>query len=298
MKSSDWLKVGGEGVLGAFGCGGDIDSQPPKDNTGIVQSVSSSLKIPKLSDLEQKVSGFSPQAGNKKELLEQADYGERFHSSVSLFVGNYTLGVSGGWLGYDFEHGKRVELWEVEKLRGNAGAIRHNVEYNDDYTLRRCDAAEELYGIMKKAEKEGHLDDAAKVIGYLDRASSRTQSVFSSFGFFYGHDSNNKGPKNVLGFNGRDSAEVRRMTKRARTAFDSLSEDVRNELTMWVGRYGHDALQGITATTILFKDNQPDSVTSARVLPDVPAAPISGKDTFYGRFGEDLLRGYGLVPQA
>ena len=107
--------------------------------------------------------------------------------------------MSSGWLGYRFEHQEKVEQWEVEKLRSNAWAIRHNGEDNSDYTLRRCDAAEELYGIMEKAEKEGHLDEAAKVIGYLDRASSRTQSVFSSFKFFYENDSNNEGSKNVLG---------------------------------------------------------------------------------------------------
>lgn len=269
MRFSDLLKVGAAGVLGAFGCGGDMDSQPPKDNVGIVQSVSSPLKVPQLSDLEMRVSGLSPKEG----LLEQADYGERFHSSVSLFVGNYTLGVSSGWLGYRFEHQERVEPWEVEKLNSNARAIRHNGENNSEYTLRRCDASEELYGIMKKAEKEGHLDETAQVIGYLDRASSKTQSVFSSFKFFYENDCNNEGPKNILGFYGKDSAEVREMTERARTAFGSLSDDVRDELTMWVGRYGHDALQGMTATT----------------------APTFGKDTFYGRFGEDLLRGYGLV---
>lgn len=293
MRFSDWLKVGAAGVLGAFGCGGDIDSKPPKDHVSIVQLVSSSLKIPQLSDLEQTVSTFSPEAGNKERLLEQADYGERFHGSVSLFVGNYTLGVSSGWWGYRFEHQERVEPWEVEKLRSNALAIRYNGEDNSDHTLRRCDAAEELYGIMKKAEKEGHVDDAAQVIGYLDKVPSRTQSVFSSFKFFYENDSNNEGPTNIRWY-GQDVAEVREMTERARTAFGSLSDDVRDELTMWVGRYGHDALQGMTATTILFKDNQPNSVTRARVLSEVPAAPTFGKDAFYGRFGEDLLRGYGL----
>ncbi|HIH58639.1 MAG TPA: hypothetical protein HA294_01405 [Nanoarchaeota archaeon] len=295
MKFSDWLKVGTAGVLGAVGCGGDIDSQPPKDNVGIVQSAQSSLKVPQLSDLERKVSGLSPEESSKEGLLEQADYGERFHSSVSLFVGNYTLGVSSGWLGYRFEHQEKVEPWEIEKLRSNALAIRNNGEDNSAYTLRRCDAAEELYGIMKRAEKEGHLDEATKVIGYFDRASSRTQSVFSSFKFFYGNDSNNEGPRNILGRYGEDAAEVGDMTERARTAFGSLSEDVRSELTMWVGRYGHDALQGMNAETIFFKDNQPDRVTRARVLPDVPVAPTFGKDTFYRQFGENLLKGYGLV---
>lgn len=295
MKFPDWLKVGAAGVLGVFGCGRDIDSQPPKYNRDIVQSTNPTLKVPELSDLERTVSAFSLEGSNKDGLLEQADYGERFHSSVSLFVGNYTLGVSSGWLGYRFEHQEKVKQWEIEKLRSNARAIRDNGEDNSDYTLRRCDAAEELYGIMKKAEKEGHLDDAAKVIGYLDRASSRTQSVFSNFKFFYEPESNNEGSINIRGWDGKDVADVREMTERARTAFGSLSEDVRDELTMWVGHYGHDALQGMTTTTILLKDNQLDRVTSARVLSEVPAAPTFGKDTFYERFGEDLLRGYGLV---
>lgn len=294
MRFSDWLKARA-GVLGAFGCGGDIDSQPPKDNGGIVQSTNSILKVPELSDLERTVYAFSSEGSNKERLLEQVDYGERFHSSVSLFVGNYTLSVSSGWLGYRFEHQEKVEPRDVEKLRSVAWAIRHNGEDNSDHTLRRCDAAEELYGILEKAEKEGNLDEAAKVVGYLDRASSRTQSVFSSFKFYYENNPNNEGPKKVLRWYGRDVAEVREMTGRARTAFGSLSEDGRDKLTMWVGRYGHDALQGMTATTILFKDNQPDSVTSTRVLSDVPAAPTFGKDVFYERFGKDLLRGYGLV---
>ena len=82
MRFSDWLKVGAAGVLGTFGCGRDIDNQPPKDNGGIVQSANSPLRVPQLSDLERKVSAFSSEGSNKDELLGQADYGERFHSSV------------------------------------------------------------------------------------------------------------------------------------------------------------------------------------------------------------------------
>src|SRR3989338_9714566 len=178
MKFSDWLKINIAGVFGAVGCSGDIDSQPPKDCVVIVQLSQSSLKFPQLCDLERKVFDLSSEKSSKEVVLEQADYGERFHGAVSLFVGNYTLGVSSGWLGYRFEHQETVKPWEIEKLRSNAGAIRNNGEDNSAYTLRRCDAAEELYGIMKRAEKEGHLDEATKVIGYFDRASSRTQSVF------------------------------------------------------------------------------------------------------------------------
>ena len=97
-----------------------------------------------------------------------------------------------------------------------------------------------------RAEKEGHLDEAAKVIGYFDRASSRTQTVFSSFKFFYGNDPNNKYLINILG---RYRNDIEEMTKQAIITFGSLSEDVRSELTMWVGRYGHDALQSIMTIT-------------------------------------------------
>lgn len=298
MRSSDWLKTGAAGVLGAFGCGGDIASQSPKDKGDIVQSVSTPLNVPQFSDLERKVSLFSPEGGNKEGLLEQADYGKRFHSSVSLFLGNYTLGVSSGWFGYDFEKGRKVRLWEVALLRDKARAIRYNGGDNDADTLKRCDAAEELYGIMNKAEKEGHLDEAGKIIGYLDRASSITTSAFWHFKISYGSNFNNDTPKDIVGWYTNHAAEIRGVAKGVRREFGSLSTEVRDELTMWIGRYGHDALQGMTAETYWFRDNAVDRITRTRVLPDIPTTPTFRRDAFYRRFGEDLLRGYGLMTES
>ncbi len=97
MRFSDWLRRGILGALGIVGCGGDIDLQSPKDNAAISQTASSLLLIPQFSELEKKVSSFSPEKSYSTDLLEFADYGERFYGSVSLFIGNYTLGVSSGW---------------------------------------------------------------------------------------------------------------------------------------------------------------------------------------------------------
>lgn len=268
---------------------------PPQDNGNIATPTQSSLNVPQFSDLERKVIDFSSESGDKTDLLAQADYGERFHSSVSLFVGNYTLGESSNFA-YALEHNEPVWPWMVEKLLSFASAIRNNGESNSDYTIRRCEAAEGLYEILKKAEKEGHIDEAGKVVGYLDRASSMKQSVFSGFGFFYQHDSNHQdGPRTILSWYRQDVFKVQEMTERAKTAFGSLSGEVRNELTAWVGKYGHDALEGMSSQTIWFKDNKPDRITHVKMLPDIPPAPLFGKDIFYQRFGEDLMCGYGLI---
>lgn len=229
--------------------------------------------VPQVSELEQKVSSFSPETGSSEELLRQADYGKRVHGSLLSFVENSTF-HSIDWWGYHFEHQESVEPWEVERLRTRAREIKPN----DDYTLRQCAAAaEKLYDIMEKADKEGHLDQAAQVIGYLDRVSLKTRSIFSGFGFFYEHNSRTTSPTAILRWYALDASEVREMESRARALFNSLSDDVRDELTQWVGRYGHDALR------------------RARVFSDVPAAPASGQDTFYRQFGEHLLKKYGLV---
>lgn len=270
MGFSNWLRAGAVGVLGALSPGCDWKSD---DNAGIVQPAQYFFKVPQLSDLERKISAFSPETGSKEELLKQADYGERFHQSFSLFVANYTLGGSSDWWGYRFEHRGKVESWVVEKLKSNALVIRHNGENNSEYTLRRCDAAEELYGIMKKAEKEGHLNEVAKVVGYLDRASSRTQSIFSRFKFFYENASADKSPKDAWRY-WDDVRVIRDMEIRAERLFSSLSENVRNELAGWVGCYGYDGLR--------------------QSFPEIPTAPTSRKDEFYERLGKDLLKGYGL----
>lgn len=244
--------------------------------------------------MERKVAEFSAELGDKTGLLAQADYGERFHSSVSLFVGNYTLGKSSNFA-YALENNKPIEPWMVEQLRSFASAIRNNGESNSDYTIHRCEAAEGLYEILKKAEEEGHIDEACKVVGYLERAPLMTQSAFSGFGFFYQHDSNEAGPRTILSWYRRDAFKVEEMTERAKIAFSFLSGEIRNELTAWVGKYGHDALEGMSSQTIWFKDNEPDRITNAKMLPEIPAAPLFGKDSFYQRFGEDLMRGYGLI---
>ncbi len=273
MKYSNWLRAGAVGVLGALGgLGCDTASQPPKDS--VVQSAYSRLSVPQLSNLQRKVSAFSPEAGNREELLKQADYGGEFHSSFSLFVANSTLGVS-SWFTYDFENDRKVDSYDVDRLTSTAGAVRANTPGR----CTDCTAAEELHGILKKAEKEGHLNEAVKVMGYLDRVSSRTGAVFSGFKFFYGNDPNRK-PKEVWEGYIRDAREIRNMESRASTAFSSLSEKVRNELVMWVGRYGHGVLQ--------------DKITETGVRLS-PAAPTSGQDTFYRQLGEDLLKGYGLI---
>ncbi|MBI4175752.1 MAG: hypothetical protein HY518_00970 [Candidatus Aenigmarchaeota archaeon] len=290
MRYSNWLRIGAAGILGLAGCTNNID------NRSISQPLYS-LKVPQLSDIEKEVAAFSGDGIKKQRLLKQADYGERFHSSVSLFVGNYTLLVSGDFA-YAFERDAVIDMSDVEKLKNNAIAIRHNGEDNSDSTLRRCAAAEELYAIMKTAESKGHLDGAAKIIGYLDRVSSRTHSVLSGFEFFFERDRGGNGPDDTWLSYKSDIAEVRDMAGRARGMFNTLPEDVRNGLTVWIGRYGHEALNGSRSETILFENNRPDGVIVEEMLPNIHDAPEGGKDLFYKSFGGDLLKGYGLLTES
>ncbi len=103
---------------------------------------------------------------------------------------------------------------------------------------------------MKKAEKQGHVDEAAKVIGYLDWAAGKTHSAFWGFKVSYEHDPNTRNPQDILGWHRREAVEVAVMIGSAEKAWNSLSEKVRDELTMWIGRYGHEELTGMTSETI------------------------------------------------
>ncbi len=264
MRFKDWLKVGTAGILSVLGYDTNANIPPPHNNGGQVQSVNFALKVPQLSDLEKKVASFCSEEGDKKELLAQGEYGDQFHTYFLLFIANSTLGVSHNF-GDAFIENKPIGRGVIEKLNYSASFIGNN-------------RTEDLYEILKKAEKEGHLDAVAHVMGYLDRASVRTKSIFSAFNFFYGTDSNTDSAQKILGRYEDNITEIREMTGRARTAFGSLSKEIRSELTRWVGTYGHASLQ--------------------KALADVPAAPLLEKDVFYQRFGEDLLRGYGLLKQA
>ncbi len=251
--------------------------------------------FPTLSDLERKISSLGDEEDAKHHLLEQAECGARFHSSVSLFIGNYTLGKSHNF-SYALEQEQPIEPWMVRQLGSFAWAIRHNGERNSPYTLQRCTAAEELQRILEAAP--GATDSAARVIGYLDRGSGSISRIFSGFHFFYEHDSQNLRPEILWGSYGSPRREAHALAFLARTAFDSIPESVQHSLLGWIGKYGHEALQGMTQMTIHFKDNRPDQTTITKVLPSMPEAPALGKDTFYRTFGEELVRGYGLIPRA
>jgi len=139
------------------------------------------------------------------------------------------------------------------------------------------------------------MDEAAKVIGYLNHSSREISNIFSSFHFFYEQNSNDQHPKVLFDSYKRQRMETEALTSHAKKLFGSLSDEVQNSLIRWIGCYGHGALQETTQTTIDFKDNKPNRITNAKMLPDIPPAPLFRKDTFYKRFGEDLLQGYGLM---
>ncbi len=167
---SSLLKISTVALLGMTGC--EYNNQIVNNSTEKVNDTSSthfSLNIPSLSELEQKVSVSSPQTENKQQLLKQAEYGQQVYRDISLFLANYTLGVSYSWSSYRFEHqdNRKADPSDLEMLRIRAHNIRYNNEINSADTLKRCTAAEELYGIMKKAEHEKHLDEISQVIGYI-----------------------------------------------------------------------------------------------------------------------------------
>lgn len=270
------------GVLGAVSC---ANVEPPPDES-IVDPAYSTLKFPTLSELEQKVSDFSLGQSSTEELLQQASYGTEFHGGVNLFLGNYVLGAS-GWLRHNFENREKTEPWQIEKLRSTAYAIRGGGEGNSGWTLRRCDASEKLYDIMKKAEEEGHVDEAAQVIGYVEYAAVETQSIFSSFGFFFGNKPQERNPAEVFGWYRNDKFEIEHAQARAEAGFSSLSKEVQSELVGWLGRYGYDSLRSYMRNV--------DAAATGNVSSEIPASPTLRKDAFYKRFGEDLLRGYGLM---
>ncbi len=116
-------------------------------------------------------------------------------------------------------------------------------------------------------------------ISYIQKASSERQHVFGGFHFFY--SLNDYVPpetsKDILQRYESEITQVQQRIPQAKKAFNSLSTDVKAELTAWFGEYSYDALSRM------------------KIIPNLPTTPLIGKDRFYTQFGTDLLKGYGLI---
>lgn len=249
------------------------------------------LPVPSPLDLEQRV--YTTPLGNeaaKSVLLEFTRYSERVHSAVGLFLGNYI--DHSGDLRYLFEHPKDFDYWP----RGFDSLTTHStIQLKRTEMPDRQDAQVTLKNIFADAKREGKLREAASVVGYLDYAAAKYHGTFDTFTFLYALDDINERKGYVYGWYDHDRKEVSEKTAEARRLFDSLPETIQDALVQWVGFFGHHAMGRMTTTTILFQEQR---VTHERTLPELPEAPKERADAFYRRFGEDILRGYGIpVPE-
>ncbi|GEM_PF-4228662 len=250
-----------------------------------------SFSFPSLSTLETAVArADGPEA--KPGLLELAKRGERFHSAVSLFVGNWTVLASN-----DFEdalrHGREdYKTIGFHRLREGSSRVLDVTDRTDWDTVRRR-AAGELYKLLETAEEGGYLDQACDVIGYLNYSASHVRGIFHSFGFFYEH-----GTREPL-WHLPSHASVREMHDlgfHARQSLAKMPETAMDDLVLWFGQHGYEGMQRMTSTTYYFKDNKPDKVVTASLVPDLPALPTQGTTRFYREFGEALLGCYKAMP--
>lgn len=249
------------------------------------------LPVPSPLDLEQRV--YTTPLGNeaaKSVLLEFTRYSERVHSAVGLFLGNYI--DHSGDLRYLFEHPKEFGYWP----RGFDSLTTHStIQLERTEMPDRQDASVALKNIFAAAKKEGKLREAASVVGYLDYAAAKYHGTFGTFTFFYALDEVNQRRDYIYGWYHHTRSEVSRKTAQARILFDSLPTSVQDALVQWVGFFGHHAMSRMTSTEIFFEEQR---VTHGLLLPELPEVPKERTDAFYRRFGEDILRGYGIpVPE-
>jgi len=249
------------------------------------------FSFPALSDLEAAVArAEGPEA--KPRLLELADRGKRFHSAVSLFIGNYTFLAAGHFqdaLEYDR---KELIMFGLRQLQGRRPSLP--LADGMEWDIVRGWAADDLHNILETAEQGGYLDQACDVIGYLKYSASHVQSIFHSFGFFYEHST--REPQHALaGVSRREN--MGELGFRARQSLAAMPETAMDDLVLWVGQHGYEGMRGMTSTTYHFKDNRPDTVVTTSLVPELPALPTKRKTDFYRRFGEALLRCYDAMPE-